>query len=138
MISGQMTNARLEQIVRAKVPSLQGEPGFWKGDLDGHQLYVVTDESHDRMRIMIPVCELSDADSDTAFMALSANFDRALDVKYALNRGVLWSLFMHPLGSLTTWEVENAVDQVYRLAVNTGSSWSSSDLVFGGGEKDEA
>ena len=137
MISGFMNNARLERLLQARYEDVEGQPGFWKATVDPFVLYVVTDESHDRMRVMTPIREMGPGDTDLAFSALSANFDRALDVKYALNNGVLWSLFMHPLRCLTEGELENALEQVYRLAVNTGTSWTSSELVFGGGADDD-
>jgi hypothetical protein len=64
--------------------------------------------------------------------ALSANYDRALDAKYAIADGVLWSTFLHPLRSLTEDDFLSALDQVQRLAETAGTTFSSSDLVFQG------
>ena len=75
-------------------------------------LMVVTDERADRMRIMTPIQKFdaeNPADRKLSAMLLAANFDRALDAKYAVNNGVLWSCFVHPLGSLTEGGLDGAL-----------------------------
>jgi len=99
-------------------------------------LMVITDERADRMRIMTPIQEFDPEDDDDAELAvilLRANFDRALDAKYALNNGILWSCFVHPLSTLSESDLDNALGQVQTLKKNTGTSYSSTDLIFGGG-----
>ena len=61
----------------------------------------------------------------------TANFDRALDAKYAISRGYLWAVFVHPLRELSEPQLCDAVHQVATLAENYGGTYSSSDLVFG-------
>jgi hypothetical protein len=65
---------------------------------------------------------------------LGANFDRALDARYASGRGYLWSVFLHPLSSLTDSEFLDGVEQVVTLARNYGTSYASSNLLFQGGQ----
>jgi len=64
--------------------------------------------------------------------ALIANFHTALDIKYAITDGILWSAYIHPLKELTEDQVIDAVSQVFYGNVNFGASFSSSSLVFPG------
>ena len=98
-------------------------------------IVVLTDERADRMRLMMPIRKFSTdnlQDLQLALIALHANFDRALDARYAIQGGVLWSVFIHPLESLTEGDLENAVKQVRTLRKNTGTTYTSSELLFGG------
>lgn len=134
MISSSMNNQRLDSIIRNKGAVREGQPGFWQFDYRDRAVLVITDEAHDRMRIISPVVEVTEIGEEIWLMALSANFDRALDARYAINGDYLWSAFIHPLGLLTQPQFEDALDQVVTLADNFGTSFSSTDLVFGGGE----
>ena len=126
-----MNNAVLGSLLKEKLPSLHGRPGMWQATVDSLTLYVITDETHDRMRIMAPVTEAAEDDAGLLWTLLSANFDRALDAKYAINDGVVWSTFLHRLSWLTEPALDNALEQVITLARTTGSSYTSSDLFFG-------
>ena len=66
-----------------------------------------------------------------ALIALHSNYDRALDARYALQDGVLWSVFIHPLESLTEGDLKNGINQVRALRKNTGTTFTSSELLFG-------
>jgi len=46
----------------------------------------------------------------------------------------VWSVSVHPLATLAPDDFSDFLDQVVRLVKNTGSTYASSDLVFGGGE----
>jgi len=102
-------------------------------DLHG-KLLVITDERANRMRIMMPIQQFdpgNDEDLKTALIAMHANYDRALDARYAISEGILWSAFIHPLRSLTEEDLANALDQVQALRKNTGTTYSSGALIFG-------
>jgi len=129
-----MTNARLEPLLERRFGELQGTTGAWRIGIDDYELYVMTDEGHDRMRAMIAIGAIDPDDNEMLITLLSANFDRALDAKYAVYDGVLWSIFLHRLSWLTTDELDEAITQVIRLAESTGTTFASGDLVFGGTE----
>ena len=96
-------------------------------------IHVMTDERADRMRIMIPIRRFNTQNLENlqlALIVLQANYDRALDARYAVHDGLLWSAFIHPLGSLTPKDLQNALQQVKTLAENTGTSYSSSPMIF--------
>lgn len=128
-----MDNRRLDQLIRRIATMTEGELGFWRIDFEGRQLLVITDESHNRMRVMTVIVEESDMTDEERRIVLTANFDRALDAKFAVSNGYLWSVFMHPLAELSEDQFVDAVKQVKTLADNYGTTYSSSDLVFGGG-----
>jgi len=68
------------------------------------------------MRIMTPVADEKGLDFEELHRLLSANFDRALDAKYAISNGTLWSAFTHPLAELTDEQFIGCVGQVITLA----------------------
>lgn len=127
-----MNNRRLDQVIRRITTVVDGQLGFWRVEFEGRQLLIVTDESHNRMRVMTLVLAEEEMTDDDRQIVLAANFDRALDAKYAISNEYLWSVFMHPLAELSEQQFVDAVQQVKTLADNYGTTYSSSDLVFGG------
>ena len=126
-----MSNQRLASLIAGLSDDVQGQLGFWQFGYQGRNLVVVTDETHDRMRVMTAVLPEADMGEDDRRAVLAANFDRALDARFAVSHGQLWSVFIHPLRSLTDAQFVDAVNQVKTLADNYGTSYTSSDLVFG-------
>jgi hypothetical protein len=133
-----MTLGTLGQLLDRLLEEKEGSEGFWHGQRDGVTIYVVADEEHDRMRIMSPIGEMRKADPGFLSILLQANFDRALDAKYALRKREVWSVFMHPMSTLVPDDLGTFIDQVARLVKNTGTTYASSDLVFGVDDETEA
>lgn len=134
---GAMNNALLGALLDDRLTALEGEPGQWQARIDDWTLYVFADEDHDRVRIMVPVAEIGPRDVELLMVALSANFDRALDAKYAMKDGILWATFLHRLSWVTEEELDDAIEQVLTLAQNTGTTFTSTELVFGGGGQED-
>ena len=132
-----MTSSAIGKLLDSYLSELEGEDGFWRGVREEVQIFVLSDDSHDRMRIMAPIGELKDLDAKVLQLLLEANYDRALDAKYALRGKEVWSVSVHPLATLAPDDFASFLDQVVRLVKNTGSSYASSDLVFGGGNGDD-
>jgi len=126
-----MTHSTLGRLLERLLVEMEGSDGFWHGQRDDVTVYVVSDLEHDRMRIMAPIGELRVNDAGFLAILLQANFDRALDAKYALRKKELWSVFMHPLSTVVPDDLGLYIDQVIRLVKNTGSPYASSDLIFG-------
>ena len=129
-----MDNQRMQTIIERLSDRIEGELGYWSFEVASREVVVVTDENADRMRIMTPVLETQELPVEEARTLLAANFDRALDARYALARGFVWSVYIHPLSPLTEAQFIDGVSQVVTLAENYGSSYTSTDLVFGGGQ----
>lgn len=127
-----MSNQRLEDLVRQISPDVQGENGYWQLKIDSRDMLVITDETHNRMRIMSPIAPQNALDEKALIRLLEANFASALDAKYALRDQTLWSVFTHPLTQLTDEQFMDCAAQVINLANNFGGSYNSSNLIFGG------
>ncbi len=132
--SGVMDNARLGELLRAFDPEIKGTPGRWTIAFEGVPAHVVTDERADRMRIMIAVRPMDGLDQAQLLRLMQANFESALDARYAIAQGQLWSVFIHPLTPLSDAEVRAAIAQTFTLALTYGGAYSSGALVFGGGD----
>ncbi len=130
----QMTNQKLKDILTQEVDDIEGIRGRWQLKLNELPMMVLTDSINDRMRIIAPIIEVSKLDEDLLLDCLTANFHSALDVKYAISDNILWSVYVHPLSPLTEREVRSAVQQVFLAAATFGTSFSSTPLLFGGGD----
>ncbi len=128
------TNDRLEKWILSIGTAVEGQHGQWRFHCRNASVYVVTDEFHNRMRIMTLVAEVNRLEHADLEILLRANFDRALDARYAFWKDHLWSVFAHPLAELSERQFLDAVEQVINLVSNYGSTYSSTDLVFGGEE----
>lgn len=126
-----MTNARLEQILKTVEPSVKGGGGRWQMIREGIPVMVMTDESHNRMRIIAPAAEVKQVDPEALMKMMEANFVAALDARYAVFKGIVWAAFIHPLDSLIERDVLSGLNQVITLVKTTGTSYSSSELQFG-------
>ncbi|GIW80620.1 MAG: hypothetical protein KatS3mg105_2427 [Gemmatales bacterium] len=122
--------AAFGRLLQKKVRNLQGQPGLWKARDGKFQLFIEVDERLNRVRIMIPVRPIDCDDKQLLLTLLSANFDRALEAKYAVNRRMIWSVFSHPFDTLTEADLDNALKQVRQLAENTGTTFSSTNNHF--------
>ena len=128
-----MSNDQLAALIHDVASKIHDDTlGFWKFEYANAVVFVVTDESHNRMRIISPIVELADVSPDILKVLLEANFDRALDARYCLNSDTIWAAFLHPLAELNDRQFLAALDQVVALKNNFGSTFTSSDLVFGG------
>ncbi len=126
-----MDNDRLDTIFNELVEAKREQDNVWTLTVAGAELVCITDESHDRMRIVTPVIEAAKLTADQKERILEANFHSALDARYAVHRGVLYSAFIHPLSPLTADQIRSAIAQVVTLAGTFGTSYTSSDLSFG-------
>ena len=132
-----MTNQRLDTLIRRIGTEIEAKPGFWRFSLAKQSVTIITDERADRMRIIIPVAELDGLDEAQLQRLMQANFDSALDARYAIAQKILWSVFIHPLGSLQEKQFLSGVGQVINLAQSFGKSYSSGELLFRGGDSED-
>ena len=130
--SEQMTNARMGGLLRALDPNISGQPGNWVISFEGTSAQVVTDANANRMRIMIPVGDASSLGKDKLYRMLQANFESALDARYAVANDLVWVTFIHPLAPLTANELRLAVAQTFNAAATYETSYSSGLFQFGG------
>lgn len=129
-----MTLARLEAILRAVDPALESNGAMFRLKVGEVQAIIVTDERADRMRILVPVRPTEGLTEADLQRMMQANFDSALDARYAIARGTLWSAFIHPLSPLGKDEFLSGLGQTVNLATSYGSLYASGGLVFQGGD----
>lgn len=132
-----MNNERLGSLLQRIDENAEGQPGFWRATVAGRAITVITDENADRMRIISPVANAENLDPQLMFRLLQANFDTALDARYSIAKNIVWSLYLHPLGSLDDAQFLAAIGQVVNLATSFGTTYSSGALTFGGGDSND-
>lgn len=125
-----MTTQAMGKLLDSYLTDLEGQPGFWRGVRNEVPVFVFSDDEHDRMRIMAPIGVVEELESDLLHVLLQANYDRALDARYAMRGNELWSVVVHPLATLATDDLPAMFDQVTTLVKNTGSTFASTELVF--------
>jgi hypothetical protein len=129
--------ASLDMIAEV-IGALDGEAersgNNWQFTVEERMLIVVTDASAGRMRIITPIAESANLPQEALERLMQANFDTALDARYAIGQGVVWGAFVHPLDSLTTRDFASGVLQTKSLADTFGTTFSSGVLNYGGGD----
>ncbi len=121
-------------VVQRLDPEAQGGESYWRFKIEGVSLTLVFDEGRDRMRVIAVIAPVNQLTPEQIVRCLQANFDSALDARYALAQGVLWSAFIHPLGSLDREELISGIGQTVNLVNSFGTTYSSGALVYGGGD----
>ncbi|MEM6421581.1 MAG: hypothetical protein AAF698_03255 [Pseudomonadota bacterium] len=98
------------------------------------ELLFIADPVHNRMRLMSAIRPAEGLTGPEMIRIMQANFDSALDARYAIARGTLWSVYVHPLRELTETQFVAAIGQVVNAAETYGTSYSSGLITFGGGD----
>ena len=133
-----MTVERLEAIIRIFDPEAERNLNSFSFKMPVQDMeldiQVITDPAAGRMRIVIPIVMETSLGPERIKRIMQANFDSALDARYALAQGVLWATFIHPLSSLSDEEFLSGLSQTLNLVATYGSTYSSGLFVFGGGD----
>ena len=69
-----MTNQKIENILTKVTDSVRGYPGYWEVLYKERQLLCLTDEGHNRMRIISPIVEVETLQKELLLDVLTANF----------------------------------------------------------------
>ncbi len=134
---GPMTAARLGELIRRIDPNTRADGNTFEFGVESYRVAVIFDEAADRMRIVIPIERTDTLDDDRLMRLMQANFDTALDARYAIARDILWATYIHPLSSLTDRQFLVGVGQTANIVATYGTSYSSGMFVFGGGDSAE-
>lgn len=129
-----MTMARMAQIIRAIDPDAMPSGNMIELTIDDIPVIVIADPVANRMRAMVPIRSAEGLTSDELMRLMQANFDTALDARYAVARGRLWGVFIHPLGPLEKDQLISALIQTVNVARTYGQAFSGGAQVFGGGD----
>lgn len=131
----------LDAWIRRYATTVEGKAPYWRFRFAGRSAFCQCqqndDLSIDRMRVVAPVVSLNEADKlgTTAptllERMLTANYHSALDPRYALEYGIVMSSFLHPLSTIGEGQFYSALQQVTEMVWTFGTSFSSSELVYG-------
>ena len=127
--------ARLRAIVGRIDPAAEFSANGAAFTVNQTRVTLVYDTTADRMRLVAPVRTLDEIEPEILIRLMQANFESALDARYAIARGVVWSTFIHPLSSLTAEEFGSGLGQTVNLVATFGGAYSSGAMVFGGGDQ---
>jgi len=130
----EMTVARLAEIVQALDPEAVLRGNTIAFSISDVPVLVITDASADRMRAMVPIRAADGLDASELMRLMQANFDSALDARYAVARGRLWGVYIHPLSPLKREQFVSGIAQTVNVARTYGQSYSGGAQVFGGGD----
>ena len=114
----------MDRILRAVGPQVERDGGVWSFEYLETPVLIITDSKANRMRVMSPVIDAEEVTPDQWAAILVANFHTALDARYAVSSGTVYSLFLHPLGSLTHAELRNPDVPVPALIEAPSARWS--------------
>lgn len=133
-----MSDARVETLLKRLDTPVSGGHGKWTFTLLNREVAVVAHEAAGRIRIMTPILTVDEGLSDALMKRiLQANFDSALDARYAVADNILWGVYIHPLNPLTEQQFFGAIKQVISIAETFGETFSSGGPLFGGGDSSE-
>lgn len=129
-----MTTEQLGELLEKTVETLNGSPGQWQFEYNGVSMVVVTNNDHDRMRIVAPITPLATLTNEQREKMLFANFHTTLDARYAIGtfggQPAVVSMFVHPLSSISDEHFQSALDQVSQTTQTFGTTYSSGDLLL--------
>jgi hypothetical protein len=126
-----MTQKEMESIFKGMGTDAEGEGGSVGITFKEVRVFLVSDPIHNRMRLLVPIAKYEDLNKAQVDAAMISNFHLALDARYAVSKGVLYSAFLHPLEELNKKQIQSAVRQVASLAITFGTTFSSGELSFG-------
>lgn len=132
-----MTQAEMKRIISEIAEEVEGEANNLSFYYNGANLALLSDANANRMRIIAPVIEAKNMSEEQIVASLLSNYHLALDARYAIGNGVLYSVYIHPLKELTEDQLISAVRQVATLRNTFGTSYSSGELSFGLEAKEE-
>lgn len=125
---------QMNEVITALDGEAERTGNNWQFQIDERMMLVVTDTNAGRMRIITPIAEVAGLPEGAMERLMQANFDTALDARYAVGQGLVWGAFIHPLDSLTTRDFASGVLQTHTLGETFGTTFSSGALNYGGGD----
>ena len=129
-----MTMARLGSIVQALDPEAVARGPALEFTLEDIPVIVIADPRADRMRAMVPIASAEGLKEADLMRLMQANFDAALDARYAVAHGKLWGVFIHPLSPLQKDQFLSGLVQTITVARTYGTAYTGGAAVFGGGD----
>ena len=129
-----MTPQRMAEVFTVLDPEAVIEPNGMSFTIANVPVTVIMDPVADRMRILVPISSAEGLDDGALLRLMQANFDTALDARYAIANNRVWATYIHPLSPLETDQLISGVAQTVTLAQTFGDTYSSGAVMFGGGD----
>lgn len=133
-VSPDMTPARLLDILLALDPDTRPSGSGVELTIEDVPVLVIVDPVADRMRAMVPIRAVEGMSAEDLERVMQANFDTALDARYAVANGRLWGVYIHPLSPLRRDQLISGLGQTVNLALTYGGLFTGGALSFGGGD----
>lgn len=114
--SGGMDQFRLERLFENQVEKVDGGAGYLRTRVDGADVYLISNPDTDRVQLIVGVPVNESVGVQHLVGMLNANFQPGLDARYALSDGVIFSIFVHRLTTLTEEDFVAGYRQALDLA----------------------
>lgn len=129
-----MTAERLIRIAIALDPEARVVGPGLEMTIADVPILIVMDPAANRMRAMVPIASAEGLGEADLLRMMQANFDSALDARYAVANGRVWGVYLHPLAELERDQLISGLAQVVSVAQTYGSFYSSGGAQFGSGD----
>lgn len=129
-----MTIERMSRIILALDPDARSNVNQLFMTIEDVPLVLVADVASDRMRVMAPIRSAETLDEEDLRRMMQANFDTALDARYAIAQGRLWAVFIHPFRALEKDQLISGIGQTVNLALTYGNLYTGGALAYRGGD----
>jgi len=125
---------QMDQVIKALDAGAERTGNSWQFTLQERTMLVVTDTNAGRMRIITPIAMVEDLPDGAMQRLMQANFDTALDARYAVAQNLVWGAFIHPLDTLTQRDFAAGILQTHAIGETFGTTFSSGAISYGGGD----
>jgi hypothetical protein len=125
-----MTNKQLTRIFQDFAGTVNGSPGRWELIIKDVHMTCITDEMHNRMRLISPITTINKMTVFQMKKCMEANFHTTIDARYSFSDGQLYGAYIHPLKELSEFQFKIGVQQLFSIVKTYGSSYSGGALKF--------
>ncbi|MDX8347975.1 hypothetical protein SLH49_08250 [Cognatiyoonia sp. IB215446] len=129
-----MTVPRMAEIVLALDPEARTSGNGFEFQIDDIPVLIIFDVGANRMRAMVPIRSAEGMTQEELQRVMQANFDSALDARYAVANGRLWGIYLHPFKELERDQLISGLAQTVNVAKTYGTLYSSGAGQFGAGD----
>jgi hypothetical protein len=129
-----MTLERLVAIVRTIDQKAEVRGPAMRLTIEDVNVTIIADPKNNRMRAFVAIQSLDGVNQQLLYRLMQANFDSALDARYAIAQEHILSVFIHPLKELGKNEFISGLGQVVNLVKTYGTAFTSGAMTFGGGD----
>ncbi len=132
-----MDQQEMESTVKQLSQQSRGGQGVVEFTFRDLPMMLISDVTHNRMRIITPIAEYKILGKQQIDEVMESNFHSALDARYAVSDGILYSVYVHTLSDLNQRLLLSAINQVSSLALTFGTDYNSGALSFGAQEAEQ-